>query len=178
MEIVVPDEYKYLYVRNAERPVVKVPDPVLRQIAAPVAKVGGAEAKLIDEMLRVMRKANGIGLAAPQLGILKRIITIAPHGMRPLALINPTITFREGSAIAQEGCLSIPGLYGDVERHLKIEVEAYDRRGKPVAFEMEGMPARVVQHEVDHLDGVLFIDKVDLATLHWMHPEGSDDDVE
>lgn len=129
-------------------------------------------------MLRVMKKANGIGLAAPQLGVLKRIITIAPHGMRPLALVNPKITEREGSTIAQEGCLSIPGLYGDVERNLKIVVEGFDRRGKAIAFEMEGMPARVVQHEVDHLEGVLFIDKVDVATLHWMHPESSDDDVE
>lgn len=172
MQIVVPDEFRYLYEKSDARPVVKIPAPVLRQVASEVTKVGPKTIKLIDEMVRVMKKANGVGLAAPQLGTLQRIIVIAPEGMKPTPLINPVVVTREGSQVGQEGCLSIPGLYGDVERAMRVEVEAYDRKGRAFVFEMEGMPARVVQHEIDHLDGVLFIDKVDAATLHWTHPEG------
>ena len=171
MEIVVPDEYKKFYVQNAERPVVKIPNPVLRQVAAPVTKISKKTQTLIDEMMRVMKKANGIGLAAPQLGIGTRVIVIAPNGMKPTAMINPKIVKSEGQAIGEEGCLSIPGLYGDVTRPDVVEVEAYDRKGRQLVFELEGLPARVVQHEIDHLDGILFIDKADLATLHWTNPE-------
>lgn len=177
MEIVVPDEFKYLYVRNAERPVVKIPDPVLRSVAGDVSKIGKKQILLIDDMIRIMKLANGVGLAAPQIGILQRIIVVAPDGMRPTPLINPKIIKSEGSYVGQEGCLSIPGLYGDVTRPDYVEVEAYDRRGRAVVFELEGMPAKVVQHEIDHLDGILFTDKVDLATLHWAHPNTVDHDA-
>jgi len=170
MEIVVPDEFKYLYVRGPDRPVVKVPDPVLRKVAMDVTKVGKKQLLLIDDMIRIMKKANGVGLAAPQVGILQRIIVIAPDGMKPTALINPKVIKAEGEFIGQEGCLSIPGLYGDVKRPAYVEVEGYDRRGRGVIFELEDMPAKVVQHEIDHLDGILFTDKVDITTLHWAHP--------
>lgn len=176
MEVVVPDEFKYLYVQNEERPVVKIPDPVLRQIAADVVKLGKKQMLLVDEMIRIMRQANGVGLAAPQVGIAQRIIVVATEGMRPTAMINPRIVKAEGSFVGQEGCLSIPGLYGDVTRPEYVEVEALDRRGREVVFELEGMPAKVTQHEIDHLNGVLFIDKVDAATLHWAHPNSVDRD--
>ena len=172
MQVVVPEDYRYLYARNAERPVFKIPDPVLRQKANPVAKVSGKTQKLIDELMRVMKVANGVGLAAPQMGVLQRVVVIAPEGMKPMALVNPVVTQAEGEQIGQEGCLSIPGLYGDVKRAQYVEVEAMDRAGHKILLRMEGMHARVVQHEIDHLDGVLFIDKVDPATLHWSHPEG------
>jgi len=175
MQIVVPDEYKYLYVQNKERPVVKIPDPVLRKVAIEVPKISKKTLLMIDDMLRIMKKANGVGLAAPQIGILQRVIVIAPEGMRPQALINPKIVIAKGEQVGQEGCLSIPGLYGDVKRALYVEVEATDRRGRELTYELEGMPARVVQHEIDHLDGVLFIDKVLQETLHWTDPEGNDD---
>ena len=178
MEIVVPPEFAYLYVEDDEHPVVKIPAPVLRQKAAPVGKVNKKTQALIDRMARVMRQANGIGLAAPQIGVLQRVILIAPEGMRPTAILNPVITKAEGEQIGQEGCLSIPGLYGDVTRAQYIEVEALDRRGREVVFELEGMPARVAQHEIDHLEGVLFTDKVDMATLHWMDPAQAWDDDE
>lgn len=165
-----PDEFKYLYERTPERPIYKVPAPVLRQKAAPVARISKRTQALIDAMSKAMRGANGIGLAAPQLGQLQRIVVIAPQG-KTISLVNPVVTSREGEQVGLEGCLSIPGLYGQVKRAMKVEVEAYDRRGKPVAFEMEGLAARVVQHEIDHLDGILFIDKVDVPTLHWSHPE-------
>lgn len=178
MEIVVPEEFKYLYVQNDERPVVKIPDPVLRKVASSVTKVGKKTDFLIDEMMRVMRKANGIGLAGPQLGVSQRIIVIAPHDFKPAALINPRIIKAEGEQIGQEGCLSIPGLYGDVKRYDYIEVEAFDRKGRELVYELEGLPARVVQHEIDHLDGILFIDKVDPKTLHWQDPDRHQDDEE
>jgi peptide deformylase len=172
MQVVVPEDFRYLYERNKERPVYKIPDPVLRKAALEVPKLSTKTLKLIDELMRVMKQANGVGLAAPQMGVLQRIIVIAPDGVKPTALINPKVVKAEGEQIGQEGCLSIPGLYGDVNRALYVEVEALDRKGREVVFELEGMPARVVQHEIDHLDGVLFIDKVDVKTLHWSHPEG------
>jgi peptide deformylase len=171
MEIVVPDEFKFLYEKSDARPVVKIPAPVLRQRALALTKVSRKTLLLIDQMSRIMRMANGIGLAAPQLGILSRVIVIAPDGMKPSALINPRVVKAEGSVVGEEGCLSIPGLYGDVTRPEFVEVEAMDRKGRMMTLELEGLPARVVQHEIDHLDGILFIDKVDPATLHWMNPE-------
>jgi peptide deformylase len=171
MEVVVPDEFRYLYERSAERPVVKVPDPVLRKVAAELERPTKDTQKLVDRMLAAMQKAAGIGLAAPQLGVLERVIVVATAGMKPLPMINPVIVAAEGEQIGQEGCLSIPGLYGDVKRAQYVEVEAMDLKGRMYRYEMEDMAARVTQHEVDHLDGVLFIDKVDLATLHWSHPE-------
>lgn len=171
MEVVVPDEFKYLYAKGPERPVIKVPDPVLRQVSREVVKVSKSTQLLIDDMVRIMKKANGVGLAAPQVGVLQRVVVVAPSGMKPTAMINPVVVRAEGEQIGQEGCLSIPGLYGDVKRAEFIEVEAMDRKGRIYSYELEGMPARVVQHEIDHLDGVLFIDKVDLATLHWSHPD-------
>ena len=177
MEIVVPDEFKHLFEQSKERPVVKIPNPVLRKVAVE-AKLTKKTDFLINEMMRAMRKANGVGLAAPQLGISQRVIVIAPLDYKPTALINPRIVKMEGEQIGQEGCLSIPGLYGDVKRANFVEVEALDRKGREVTFEMEGMSARVVQHEIDHLEGILFIDKVDVATLHWTNPEADDTDVE
>ena len=170
MEVVVPDEFKHLYVQNDERPVVKIPNPVLRTVADEI-KISKKTDFTINEMMRIMRKAHGIGLAAPQVGLSQRLIVIAPPDYKPTALINPKIIKAEGEQIGQEGCLSIPGLYGDVKRFEYVEVEAMDRKGRELIFELDGLAARVVQHEIDHLDGVLFIDKVDLATLHWVDPE-------
>jgi peptide deformylase len=175
MEVVVPDEFKYLYVQNDERPVVKIPAPVLREVAQEVGKVTKQTQLLIDRMLDAMRKANGIGLAAPQLGVSQRVILVAAKNQKPVAMINPRIIKAEGEQVKEEGCLSIPGLYGDVTRPAKVEVEAMDRKGRWSVWELEGMPAQVAQHEIDHLDGILFIDKVDMATLHWMHPEQNAD---
>jgi peptide deformylase len=175
MLVVVPDEFQYLYVQNDERPVVKIPADVLRAVAAPVPKITKKTQFLIDDMVRIMKKASGIGLAAPQVGVSSRLIVIAPDDMKPMALINPRVIREEGEQIGQEGCLSIPGLYGDVMRAAYIEVEAIDRRGNLITLELEGLPARVVLHEVDHLDGVLFTDKVDPKTLNWRDPDGPDD---
>ena len=178
MDIVVPQEFLSLYIVDEAHPIVKIPDPVLRATALEIAKVTKKTQLLIDQMKRIMRNANGIGLAAPQLGILQRLIVIAPEGERPIALVNPVVLKAEGEQIGEEGCLSIPGLYGDVKRPEYVEVEALDRRGREVTFELEGMSARVAMHEIDHLDGVLFIDTVDIATLHWIQPTVSSPGVE
>ena len=176
MEIVVPDEFKYLYVQNEDRPVVKIPDPVLRQKAQPITKIARKHSLLVDSLTRAMQLAHGVGIAAPQLGVSTRIFVMAPEGIRPTAFINPVIIEAEGEQVGQEGCLSIPGLYGDVTRAEYVKVEAYDRKGRPYVYELEGVQARVAQHEIDHLDGILFVDKVDPATLHWSHPDKDDDD--
>ena len=170
MEIVVPEAFQHLYARDAKRPIVKVPEAVLRGKALEVERFTKKTGFLIDDMMRAMREANGVGLAAPQMGLLQRIVVIAPDGFRPTALVNPRIVEREGTFTGEEGCLSIPGLYGDVTRPASVRVEALDRKGREFVFELEGMPAKVVQHEIDHLDGVLFIDKVDASTLHWHDP--------
>jgi len=173
MEIVIPDEFRYLYRQTPEWPVVKIPDPVLRSVASPVTKVGKKTQELIDEMMRTMNLARGIGLAAPQLGVLQRVVVVAVPDVKPFAMINPRVLKTDGEQIGQEGCLSVPGLYGDVTRALSVKVEAIDRTGKDVVFDLEGIAARVALHEIDHLDGVLFTDKADPATLHWEHPEGA-----
>jgi peptide deformylase len=171
VQVDVPEEFQHLFEQSAKRPVVKIPAPVLRQRCTEVGKIGPKTLKLIDEMTRVMKVARGIGLAAPQIGVGLRVIVIAPEGMKPVPMINPIITRRAGEMVGEEGCLSIPGLYGDVVRSKKVEVEALDRRGNTVVYELEDMPSRVVQHEIDHLDGVLFIDKVLPETVYWSDPE-------
>lgn len=171
MEIVVPEQFRWLYVENDERPVVKTPAPVLRQVARPITKITQRHRLLADNMVRIMRQAYGIGLAAPQIGVSERLIVIAPEG-RPSILFNPEIIRSEGTVVGEEGCLSIPGLYGDVERAELVEIRALTRKGDEITWELDGLAARVAQHEIDHLDGVLFTDKVDPATLHWKIPDG------
>lgn len=170
MDIVVPKEYQSLWHFDETRPIVKYPAAVLRKVASPVEKVNKKTRALIEQMERALRVANGVGVAAPQLGESLRIILIAPDGRKPTVLINPEIIHAEGEAIGQEGCLSLPGLYGDVPRHTKVEVKALNRDGNSVHLKLEGMSARIVEHEIDHLNGVLFIDKADPATLHWEWP--------
>ncbi len=171
MEIVIPDEFQYLYVTSPERPVVKIPDPVLRKRALPVESVNPETIELIERMLHVVVQANGIGLAAPQLGVSQRVIVLATPGIKPIPMVNPEVLSVEGEQVGQEGCLSIPGLYGDVKRAFNVEVKALDRKGREVVYELEEIAARVALHEIDHLDGVLFTDVADPATLHWEHPE-------
>ena len=153
---------------------MKIPAPVLRQKAVEITKFARKHGLLADDMIRMMKQANGVGLAAPQVGILQRVFVMAPEGTKPTAFFNPVIVKAEGEQIGQEGCLSIPGLYGDVKRATYVEVEAYDRKGRCFSYDLEGMSARVAQHEIDHLDGILFVDKVDPATLHWSHPDKDD----
>jgi peptide deformylase len=135
--------------------------PVLRQRAAPVESVDAEVRRLVDALFATMYAAQGVGLAANQVGIARRVAVVdVGHEKRaPLVLVNPTLVQRTNDRdVAEEGCLSIPELFGDVERPTGIVLEALDRDGTPYRLETEGYQARAIQHEIDHLDGVLFLD--------------------
>lgn len=145
------------------RPLHLLGSPVLRQRAAPVAQVDDDVRRLVDDLLETMRAAKGVGLAANQVGIAQRVavVDVGDQGPPSLVLINPSIVARsEETETAEEGCLSIPEIYGDVERPITITVAATDRDGRHYRVELTGYKARAVQHEIDHLDGVLFLDHV------------------
>ena len=135
--------------------------PVLRQQSAAVARVDDAVRQLVDDLLETMRAAKGVGLAANQIGVARRIavVDIGEEDPPLLVLINPVILERsDESETAEEGCLSIPDIFGDVERHAHVVVEALDRDGTKFRAEAKGYKARAIQHEIDHLDGILFLD--------------------
>ncbi len=151
-------------------------NPVLRKKAKPVSELTGEIDKLIEDMTETMYINQGLGLAATQVGVLKRIIVYdnveAGYGMDPQALINPEIVAAEGLVKDEEGCLSIPEIKDIVERSEKITLTGIDRSGKDVKIEIEGLLARIIQHEIDHLDGILFVDRLgavkkNLALSRW-----------
>jgi peptide deformylase len=137
-------------------------DPALRRSAEPIGEVTPEVRLIIADMTETMYDEVGIGLAAPQVGISKRLIVIADEEGRGVqALLNPTIVDRGGEVTGEEGCLSIPGVFAPVTRAAWVKVEARSVDGKPLAINARGLRARVLQHEIDHLDGVLFIDRVE-----------------
>lgn len=144
----------------ARRKIVEIGDPVLRMKAAPVPEVTDSIKCLLDDLEDTLYAAKGVGLAAPQIGISKRVIVVdARDGLIPL--INPIITGQHGQDVAVEGCLSIPGILGEVTRALEVEVEGWNPQGKRVKVRAKGLAARAFQHEIDHLDGILFVDKAE-----------------
>lgn len=138
--------------------IVEIGSDVLREKAKDVKEVTPNIAKLIDNMLDTMYGADGVGLAAPQIGVSKRVVVI-DVGDGPLEFINPVIVEQEGESDDSEGCLSIPGVTGDVVRAAKVTVQALNRKGELQEIKAEGLLARACQHEIDHLEGVLFVDK-------------------
>lgn len=139
--------------------IVKIGDPVLREVAQKVPKVTPNILKLLDNMADTLRDAEGVGLAAPQIGISKCVVVI-DVGDGLMELINPEIVSCEGEETDAEGCLSIPGVQGEVCRSEKVTVTAWDRTGKTIRITGTGLLARAFQHEIDHLHGVLFVDKM------------------
>ena len=135
--------------------------PILREVTLPVTAVTDELRRLADDMLETMAAAKGIGLAAPQVGRRERLCVVDVDGARHV-LFNPEIVHAEGAETAEEGCLSIPDVYGDVERATSIRVRALGPDGAPVEFEAGALLARCIQHEVDHLHGRLFIDYLSL----------------
>ncbi len=131
--------------------------PALRQRSAEVGKVGDDTRRLVDDLFETMDAARGIGLAANQVGVADRVAVVGVEHDR-LAMVNPVIVSAEGTDRAEEGCLSIPDVYAEVSRPARVVLEALDRSGLPYRLEAEGLLARAIQHEIDHLDGILFID--------------------
>jgi peptide deformylase len=145
--------------------ICKVPEAVLRQEAQEVTEINGETQRLIDDMIETMYAAPGIGLAANQVGELQRLIVFdvaqkegKPH--QPHIVLNPCIVAREGEITHEEGCLSVPDFAAEVRRHAQILVKGLDREGRPIEITGEGLLAVVLQHEIDHLNGVLFIDHI------------------
>jgi peptide deformylase len=141
-------------------PILEFPDPRLRTRAAPVAEVDASIRKLIDDMFETMYAAPGIGLAATQVNVHKRVLVVdvSEDRSKPLALINPEIINLEGVEETEEGCLSVPGIYDKVTRAERIRVRTLDRSGKPLEIDADGLLAVCIQHEMDHLEGKLFVD--------------------
>ena len=143
----------------ALREVVTFPDPVLRETSEEVEKVSEDIRSLIDDMTETMYAYHGIGLAAIQIGVPKRVIVV-DVGEGLVALVNPTICEEEGEVQMEEGCLCLPGVMVDVKRSERVTVKGLDEKGEEVIIEAEGLFARALQHELEHLDGILIVDKV------------------
>ncbi|AJQ27427.1 Peptide deformylase [Pelosinus fermentans JBW45] len=141
----------------------KAGDKVLKEIAEPVARVDRKIRKLIDDMAQTMYNADGVGLAAPQVGVSLRVIVLDVDD-ELIELINPIIIKSEGCELGNEGCLSVPGVFGEVERFSEVTVTGLNRFGKNITITGTGLLARALQHEIDHLDGILFIEKA--KTIH------------
>jgi peptide deformylase len=143
--------------------ILEFPDPRLRTVAKPVETVDDALRKLIDDMIETMYAASGIGLAASQVDVHQRllVIDVSEERDQPQVFINPRITpLTDDLAPYEEGCLSVPGFYEKVERPARVRIQALDRDGEPLDVEAEGMLATCIQHEIDHLDGKLFVDYI------------------
>jgi peptide deformylase len=158
--------------------VVKYPDPVLYQVAKPVDKPNHTTRELVDRMKKAMSEAHGVGLAAPQMGVSERVIIYKlPDEKEPLrVVVNPKIVSMKGEQIGPEGCLSIPLLQGDVKRANEVIVKGMDMLGRPFKRRAKEFEARVIQHEVDHLDGILFIERAERDTLHWLVGEEAEEE--
>lgn len=144
----------------AQLQILEFPDPRLRTRAQPVTEVDAALRTLIDDMFETMYAAPGIGLAATQVNVAKRLLVLdlSERHDQPLVLINPEVLVREGVEETEEGCLSVPGYFEKVTRAERIRVRALDRNGQPIEFDADGLLAVCIQHEIDHLDGKLFVD--------------------
>jgi len=147
----------------AKRPILTAPDPRLKEVAKDVVRVDGDIRRLADDMLETMYAAEGLGLAATQIGVALRVVVVdvaqKDDRFEPMVFINPKIVWEsEEMAMFQEGCLSVPDIWDDVERHTAIKCEYLDRDGQPQSIDADGLLADCLQHEIDHLNGTLFID--------------------
>jgi len=148
-----------------------LPDPVLRQKAKKVSKIDESIQRLIDDMIETMRAAPGVGLAANQIGVPLKIAVIEIPGEEVIVLVNPEIIKREDERIIVEACLSVPGYQGEVNRSVRVKVKARDRQGHDIRIKGEELLAQALEHEIDHLNGILYVDKVEPEKLHKIEPE-------
>ena len=138
-----------------------LPDPALRRKAKRVRNIDGSIQRLIDDMIETMQAAPGVGLAAPQVGVQLRVIVFALPGEEVVALLNPEVVKRSGERLVEEGCLSIPGYQGEIKRSLSVTVKGRDRQGRQVRIRARDLLAEVLEHEIDHINGVLYIDHLE-----------------
>ena len=137
------------------------PDPVLRLKAKRVRSIDGSIHGLIDDMIETMRACSGVGLAAPQIGVSLRVAVIEIPGEEVITLINPEIIKRMGERVVEEGCLSLPGYKGEIKRSQMVKVKGQDRYGKEIRLKGEELLAQALEHEIDHLNGILYIDRLE-----------------
>ena len=142
-------------------PICYLPDDsVLRQKAKRVPKIDGSIQRLIDDMVETMQQANGVGLAAPQVGVSLRVIVLQMPDEQPMAIINPEIVRHAGEQEVTEGCLSVPGYFGEIKRPASITVKGRNHEGKAIRIKGTGLIAEALEHEIDHLNGNLYIDRI------------------
>ena len=155
-----------------------VPDPILREKAKRVGSIGPSTQKLIDDMIETLENAQGVGLAANQVGVLQRVIVIQLPEEEPRVFVNPELLRQEGEREVGEGCLSIPGYRGLVKRSVDVRVKGRDRKGKSVRVKAEGLLAQALEHEIHHLNGVLYIDRLVDSDSLWKEEPPADEPEE
>ena len=149
-----------------------LPDPVLRQKAKKVSTIDNSIQRLINDMVETMQQVNGVGLAAPQIGVSLRVVVLQMPGEEPVAIINPEIVKRSGEQEVTEGCLSVPGYAGEIKRSASVTVKGRDQNGKEMRIKADGLLAQALEHELDHLNGILYIDHLESEDkLHKIEPE-------
>jgi peptide deformylase len=152
--------------------VLTLPEPILRQKSKRVRTIDGSVRKLADDMIETMHAASGVGLAAPQVGVSLRVIVIGLPEEEDFVLINPEIVRRSGERLVTEGCLSVPGYYGEIKRAQRVTVKGKDLSGKEVRIKAGELLAQALEHEIDHINGVLYIDHLESdEKLHRIEPE-------
>jgi peptide deformylase len=152
--------------------VLTLPEPVLRQKSKRVRTIDGSVRKLAGDMIETMHAASGVGLAAPQVGVSLRVIVIGLPEEEDFVLINPEIVRRSGERVVTEGCLSVPGYFGEIQRAQRVTVKGKDLSGKEVRIKAEELLAQALEHEIDHINGVLYIDHLESdEKLHRIEPE-------
>ena len=152
-----------------------LPDAVLRKKAKRVPTIDKSIQRLIDDMLETLQQANGVGLAAPQVGVSLRIVVLKLLEEEPITIINPKIVRRSGEREVVEGCLSLPGYVGEIKRSVSMTVKGLNRQGKAIRVKATGLMAQALEHELDHLNGILYIDRVESEDkLRKIEPETGD----
>jgi len=142
-------------------PICHLPDPVLKRKAKRVPSVDSSIQRLVDDMVETMQQANGVGLSAPQVGISLRVVVLQMPGTEPIAIINPKIVRRTGEREVTEGCLSIPGYAGEIKRSVSVTVKGLDKQGRAIRLKATNLVAQALEHELDHLNGILYIDHIE-----------------
>jgi len=149
-----------------------LPDPILRQKAKKVPKIDQSVLRLIDDLIETMRAASGVGLAATQIGVPLKIAVIEIPGEEVIVLVNPEIVKSEGERIIGEACLSVPGYQGEIKRSVRVKVKARNKQGRNIRLKGEELLAQALEHEIDHLNGILYVDRVEEPEkLHKLEPE-------